>query len=57
MEVHQGATGGGAPAIRLVVADDDPAIRLTLAAREEGLEVVGEAQDADEAIELVRARP
>jgi diguanylate cyclase (GGDEF)-like protein len=41
--------------IRLLIADDDPAIRLTLGAllgRETGIEVIGEAADATQAIEL-----
>jgi len=47
--------------VRIVIADDDAAIRLTLGAlvgRTEGMEVVGEAEDADQAIEMaVRRRP
>jgi two-component system chemotaxis response regulator CheY len=48
-------------AIRVLIADDDPMIRLTTSAligRADGLELVGEAEDADEAIELAaRRRP
>jgi DNA-binding NarL/FixJ family response regulator len=48
-------------AIRLLIADDDPGTRLVLsalAAREAGIELVGEAHDAQEAIELAaRRRP
>jgi len=51
----------GAGTLRLLVADDDPVIRLTIGAilkREEGLELVGEAEDAGSAIELaLRRRP
>jgi diguanylate cyclase (GGDEF)-like protein len=61
VEVHAGPSGGGESAIRVLVADDDPAIRLTVAAllgRQDGIEVVGEAGDAAEAIELTaRRRP
>jgi DNA-binding NarL/FixJ family response regulator len=49
----------GPPSLRLLVADDDAAIRLTLGAvigREDGLELVGEAADAGEAIEVARRR-
>jgi two-component system chemotaxis response regulator CheY len=60
VEVHEGA----APAtetIRLLIADDDPAIRLVmsaLVARQDDLELVGEAEDATQAIELTaRRRP
>jgi diguanylate cyclase (GGDEF)-like protein len=61
VEVHQ---ANGAPStnrIRLLVADDDPMIRLTLSAlieRESGFELVGTAEDADEAVEMAaRRRP
>ena len=43
--------------MRLLIADDDEAVRLTLsalAARHPALELVGAAADAEEAIELVR---
>jgi len=62
-------SGGGieAPAapgqgtLRLLIADDDPLIRLTIGAilkREEGFELVGEAEDAGAAVELaLRRRP
>jgi diguanylate cyclase (GGDEF)-like protein len=46
-------------AIRLIIADDDPAIRLTLAAlakRESGFDLVGEAEDAQTAVELTTMR-
>jgi diguanylate cyclase (GGDEF)-like protein len=47
------------PALRLLIADDDPTIRLTLGAligRQEDMEVVGEAHDAGEAVEVARRR-
>src|SRR6185503_1181715 len=48
-------------AIRVLIADDDPMIRLTTSAlidRADGLKLVGEAEDADEAIALAaRRRP
>jgi diguanylate cyclase (GGDEF)-like protein len=48
-------------AIRLLIADDDPSIRLVLAAlasRHDDLDLVGEAEDATQAIELsARRRP
>jgi diguanylate cyclase (GGDEF)-like protein len=51
----------GAGALRLLVADDDPVTRLMMGAivkREPGFELVGEAEDANAAIELaVRRRP
>ena len=43
--------------VRLLIADDDPAVRLTLSAlatRHPALELVGAAADAEEAIELAR---
>jgi DNA-binding NarL/FixJ family response regulator len=60
-------SGGGveAPAapgegtLRLLVADDDPLTRLTIGAilkREEGFELVGEAEDAGAAVELALLR-
>ena len=57
-----GADSGPADgAIRVLIADDDPMIRLTTSAligRADGLELVGEAEDADQAIELAaRRRP
>jgi diguanylate cyclase (GGDEF)-like protein len=61
VEVHR--VDGAAPSdsIRLLIADDDPMIRLTLSAligKEPGFELVGEAEDADQAIELAaRRRP
>jgi two-component system chemotaxis response regulator CheY len=45
--------------IRLLIADDDEAVRLTIAAiagGEDGLELVGQAADADEAIRLAALR-
>jgi diguanylate cyclase (GGDEF)-like protein len=53
------AQAPGPPPLRLLVADDDPTVRLTLGAligREDGLELVGEAGDAAEAIEAARRR-
>jgi diguanylate cyclase (GGDEF)-like protein len=61
VEVHQAADAPSTGGIRLVVADDDPMIRLTLSAlieREAGFELVGTAEDADQAVELTaRRRP
>jgi two-component system chemotaxis response regulator CheY len=61
VEAHTGATGAADSSIRLLIADDDPTIRLTLSAllqREEGFELVGEAEDAAQAIDLAaRRRP
>jgi diguanylate cyclase (GGDEF)-like protein len=58
VEVHREAEAG---AIRLLIADDDPAIRLVLAAlaaRHADLDLVGEAEDTAQAIELsARRRP
>jgi two-component system chemotaxis response regulator CheY len=60
VEVHTpGATAEDSSMLRLLIADDDPAIRLTLSAllqREDGFEVVGEAEDARQAIELAAHR-
>jgi diguanylate cyclase (GGDEF)-like protein len=60
VELHQ-ADAAGERAIRLLVADDDPSIRLVLAAlaaRHDDLDLVGEAADATQAIELsARRRP
>jgi two-component system chemotaxis response regulator CheY len=45
------------PSVRLLIADDDEAIRLTLsslATRHPALELIGAAADAEEAIELAR---
>jgi DNA-binding NarL/FixJ family response regulator len=51
----------GVSTLRLVVADDDPVSRLMLGAilkREPGFELVGEAEDAGQAVELaLRRRP
>jgi diguanylate cyclase (GGDEF)-like protein len=56
-----GPEHGVAGALRLLVADDDPVTRLMLGAlarRATGFELVGEAADADQAIELaLRRRP
>jgi two-component system chemotaxis response regulator CheY len=61
VEIHRAAGDEPGAAIRVLIADDDPMIRLTMSAlinREAGLELVGEAQDADEAIEMAaRRRP
>jgi diguanylate cyclase (GGDEF)-like protein len=61
VEVHQPAGEAPGDAIRLLIADDDPMIRLTLSAlidKEPGFELVGAAEDADQAIELAaRRRP
>ena len=61
VELHQTEAGTEQRAIRLVVADDDPGIRLVLAAlfaRQDDMELVGEAEDATQAIELAaRRRP
>jgi DNA-binding NarL/FixJ family response regulator len=61
VEVHQPGSEAPGTAIRLLIADDDPMIRLTLSAligKESDLELVGEAEDADQAIELAaRRRP
>jgi len=45
------------PAVRAVVADDEPAAReavITMLAEHAGVEVVGEAANGDEAVELIR---
>ncbi len=63
--VSVGTSPGGAvapaPPIRILIADDEPALRGALAdllAHEESLLLVGEAGDADQAIELaVASRP
>lgn len=56
-----GQGGEDSDVVRLLVADDDPVSRLMLGAllkREPGFEVVGEAADAGQAIELaLRRRP
>ena len=61
VEVHQPEGESAGDAVRLLIADDDPMIRLTLSAlidKEPGFELVGEAEDADQAIELAaRRRP
>jgi two-component system chemotaxis response regulator CheY len=48
-----------APALRILVADDDPTILLTLGAligRQHDMDLIGEAQDAGEAAEVARRR-
>jgi diguanylate cyclase (GGDEF)-like protein len=61
VEVHRAEASGGATTIRVLVADDDPTVRITLAAlarREAGLDLVGEAENADQAIDMAaRRRP
>ena len=61
VELHRGEAARKENAIRLAIADDDPAIRLVLAAlasRYDDLDLVGEAADATQAIELTaRRRP
>jgi len=56
-----GQGGATSQAIRLLLADDDPVSRLMLGAilkREPGFELVGEAEDANQAVELaLRRRP
>ena len=53
-----GGAGVPAPPIRILIADDEPALRGALAdlfAHEDSLVLVGEAGDADQAIELADA--
>jgi diguanylate cyclase (GGDEF)-like protein len=61
VEVHGNDAEAEDSSIRLLIADDDPSIRLTLTAllqREPGFELVGEAEDAEQAIDLAaRRRP
>ncbi|MFY2789989.1 ANTAR domain-containing response regulator [Rhodococcus sp. KRD162] len=55
-----GAHGTGKPPLRVVVAEDESLIRLDLVEmlREEGYDVVGEAADGEQAVELtVELRP
>ncbi|MGZ5213362.1 MAG: EAL domain-containing protein [Actinomycetota bacterium] len=61
--VSVGTSPGGtvvpAPPIRILIADDEPALRgalVDLLAHEDGLVLVGEAGDADQAIELAVSR-
>ena len=52
---HRDLPAGGAPRIRVLVADDDPDLRflLSLHLRDaEGVEVVGEANDGQVAVDL-----
>jgi diguanylate cyclase (GGDEF)-like protein len=61
VEVHRGPAADDTATIRVLIADDDPSVRLTLTAltqREEGLDLTGEAEDAEQAIEMAaRRRP
>jgi diguanylate cyclase (GGDEF)-like protein len=61
VEAYDGEDAVAERAVRLLVADDDPSIRLVLSAligRHADLELVGEAEDAQQAIELAaRRRP
>src|SRR5204863_270204 len=61
VEVHDAGEAQATGGVRLLIADDDPMIRLTLSAlieRESGFELVGTAEDADQAIEMAaRRRP
>jgi diguanylate cyclase (GGDEF)-like protein len=60
VEIH-GSANGDVAGVRVLIADDDPMIRLTMAAlieRQPDFELVGEAENADEAIDLAaRRRP
>src|SRR5215218_4856872 len=59
--VEDSQSASAEPALRLMIADDDPVSRLMLGAilrREPGFELVGEAADAGQAVELaLRRRP
>jgi diguanylate cyclase (GGDEF)-like protein len=61
VEVHSAPAGDERSTIRVLIADDDPGVRLALSAlgqRQHDLEVVGEAEDTPQAIELAaRRRP
>jgi diguanylate cyclase (GGDEF)-like protein len=61
IEVHGAEVPEAERSIRLLIADDDPAIRLTMSAlveREPGFELVGEAEDTAQAVEMTaRRRP
>ena len=61
VDVHDASEAHATGGVRLLIADDDPMIRLTLSAlieRESGFELVGTAEDADQAIEMAaRRRP
>lgn len=55
---NQPAGGGASPAVRVVIAEDEALIRLDLREmlEEEGYEIVGEAADGEQAIELAEAQ-
>jgi diguanylate cyclase (GGDEF)-like protein len=61
VEIHGGEVTAEEAPLRLLIADDDPGSRLFLSAllgREDAFELVGEAEDATQAIELAaRRRP
>jgi diguanylate cyclase (GGDEF)-like protein len=61
VEVHRAPGEEPDAGIRILIADNDPVIRLTLSAlieREDGLVLVGEAEDPDQAIDMaIRRRP
>ena len=54
-----GAHGTGKPPLRVVVAEDESLIRLDLVEmlREEGYDVVGEAADGQQAVEVGTLQP
>ncbi len=57
MEAHSGSSGSGNPKARLLVVDDQDFMRAVIKAilaRDTSLEVVGEAKDGQEAIQLCR---
>jgi len=59
VEVSGGGVRTGEKTVRVLIADDDASVRLTLSAltqRAEGIELVGEAEDAGQAIELASHR-
>jgi diguanylate cyclase (GGDEF)-like protein len=61
VEVYRPEARGPGAGVRVLIADDDAMMRLTLSAlveREQGLALVGQAENADEAIDLAaRSRP